>query len=163
MKILPIQNIDIPACLDLYNHYIQNTCFTLEESPLSLDVFRTRVHHVMECYPFLVAKDEHGNVLGFAYLSVFNERSSYRHTADLSIYVQKDQTHHHVGSALIREIETVARHQGITNLISIITNANPISLRFHEKLGFIQEGHLKTVAFKMNQTIDIFYYRKKLE
>ncbi len=163
MNIHSIQSQDIPACLDLYNYYIQNTCFTLEESPLSLDAFRTRVHKVTERYPFIVAQDEHGTVLGFAYLSVFNERSAYRHTADLSIYVHKDHMHQQVGSALYRAIETLARQQGITNLISIITNVNPVSLRFHEKQGFIQEGHLKTVAVKMNQTIDIYYYRKRLE
>jgi len=163
MNIKAIQPEDIPACLDLYNHYIQNTCFTLEETPLSLEAFRKRVQKVTEHYPYIVAKDETGHVLGFAYLSVFNERSAYRHTADLSIYVHKDHMHQQVGSALYREIETLARHQGLTNIISIITHVNPVSLRFHEKLGFLQEGHLKTVAFKMNQTIDIYYYRKKLE
>ena len=163
MNISSIQQQDIPSCLDLYNHYIQNTCFTLEEMPLSLEAFRNRVEQVIQRYPWIVAKDEHGNVLGFAYLSVFNERSAYCRTADLSIYVHKDHMHQHVGSKLFKEIESAARLQGITNLISIITNANPISLKFHEKWGFIQEGHLKTVAFKMNQVIDIYYYRKKLE
>lgn len=162
MKISALEERDIQGCLDLYNHYIKNTCFTLEEDELSLEAFKTRVHQITRHYPFVVAKDEHNQVLGYAYLSVFNERSAYRRTADLSIYIHKDHLHEHIGSALFQHIETLAKRQGLTNLISIITSENPASLRFHEAMGFVKEAHLKTVAFKMGKTIDSLYYRKSI-
>ncbi len=162
MKIEAIKDGDIPSCLTIYNHYIVNTCFTLEETALTLEAFSRRIHAITQTYPFVVAKSDDGTVLGYAYLSVFNERSAYRQTADFSIYIHKDHLHEHLGSALLNAIETLAKKQGITNLISIITSVNPGSLAFHQKRGFVQVAHLPQVAFKMNQTIDSFYYQKRL-
>ncbi len=162
MKIEALQTHDIQGCLDIYNYYIINTCNTLEEEPLSLGAFQSRMKQITKDYPFIVAKDENSGVIGYAYLSVFNPRSAYRRTADLSIYVHKDHVHQHVGIALFQHIEALAKAQGFTNLISIITSLNDASCRFHQAMGFIQEGHLKTVAYKMNGLIDVFYYRKSL-
>ncbi len=163
MKIFALEDRDIQACLDIYNHYIVNTCFTLEETALSLEAFTKRIHAITQTYPFVVAKNDQDEVLGYAYLSVFNERSAYRRTADFSVYVHKDHLHEHLGSALLAHIETLAKKQGITNLISIITNVNKRSIAFHQKMGFVQVAHLLQVAYKMNQLIDSYYYQKLLD
>ena len=92
-----------------------------------------------ERFPFLVARDDAGNVAGFAYLSDFNPRSGYRHTADLSIYTAPDLRGVGLGAALLAAIEAEGRKMGITNLISIITDENAASCRFHEKNGFVKE------------------------
>ena len=39
---------------------------------------------------------ENNKVLDYAYLNTFNERSTYRYTADLSIYIDKDHLHEHL-------------------------------------------------------------------
>ena len=78
---------DIEKCLEIYNHYITNTCFTFKEWDLKIS----------EKYPFIVIKNSDKEVLGYAYLNYFNSRSAYRHTADLSIYISKEHTHEHLG------------------------------------------------------------------
>ncbi len=157
-----LQNKDIERCLEIYNYYIKNTCFTLEEDELSLEAFRTRVGDITKKYPFIVAHDESGNVIGYAYLNVFNERSAYCHTADLSIYVDRHHTHTQIGEKLLLETEKLAREYEITNLISIITGSNEGSVRFHEKHGFIREGNIHDIAIKFGKTLGIYFYRKKL-
>lgn len=158
----PLRSKDIGKCLEIYNYYIKNTGFSLEEAEVLPEVFRARAENIMNRYPFLVAHDEDGNVKGYAYLDVFNVRSAYRHTADLSIYVDNSETHGHIGEKLLSEIEKTAPQYGITNIISIITDINEVSVKFHEKYGFVREGRLHDVAIKFGQSVGIYYYRKNL-
>ena len=117
---------------------------------------------ISERYPHLVARDDGGRVVGYAYLDVFNERSAYRATADLSIYVHHDSRGAHVGGAMLAALEALAPAYGIDTLISIITDKNEGSVRFHEHHGFVREGWLHDVACKFGEHVGVFFYRKAL-
>ena len=162
VRVEPLREVDIPACLDIYNHYVLHTSVSLEEQALTLAQYRQRVEDVLRAYPFIVARDAAGTVLGFAYLAAFNPRSAYRRSADLSIYVRADCLHAHVGSLLLMHIEGLARAQGIANIISIITGSNERSCAFHEKNGFVLEGVIHEAAMKFGVLEDVRFYRKKL-
>ena len=153
---------DIEKCLEIYNYYIKNTCFSLEEEELSPEAYRARVAGITEKYPFIVAHGESGEAVGFAYLNVFNERSAYRHTADLSIYVDRCHTHERIGEILLAALEKLAADYGITNIVSIITDVNAASVKFHEKHDFVREGRLHDIAIKFGKSCGIYYYLKKL-
>lgn len=157
-----ISTADIGACCDLYNHYIRNTCFTLEEEEVSHEEFAARVERICRTYTYIVARNDAGEVVGYAYLDTFNPRSAYRRTADLSIYVSHRHLHEHIGGILLAAIEKEAKEYGITTLISIITSENAGSVAFHEKNGFIREGTIHDVAVKFGKTLSIDYYRKPL-
>ena len=118
---------DIAACTELYNYYIENTCITLEEEPVTPEEFGARAARITKDYPYIVARDGAGKPIGFAYLDVFNPRSAYRCTADLSIYVDRACRGSGVGQKLYAEIERLGRERGIENLISIITSDNEVS------------------------------------
>lgn len=161
MNIRNLEEKDIPECLDIYNYYIENTSFTLEEDPLTLEEFSKRLEDIAKRYPFLVL-EENNHILGYAYLNTFNPRSAYRYTADLSIYISKDHLHEHLGKLLLDAIEEAAIARGITNIISIVTDKNQNSLSFHERNGFLLEGHIHDVAKKFNRILGVYYLRKPL-
>lgn len=94
---------------------------------------------------------------------LFHERSAYKRTVDLSIYVSKDHLHEGIGKELLSCIEAKTKERGYRNLISIVTSENPASLAFHLRNGFLLEGTLREVAYKMGKTIDTFYLRKPIE
>ena len=71
MIITKLEQRDIPGCREIYNYYVKNTSFSLEETELTADQYEARVAGVTERFPFLVARDDAGNVAGFAYLSDF--------------------------------------------------------------------------------------------
>lgn len=162
MQILRLEKRDIKECLDIYNYYIKNTVFSLEENEVGICEYEKKIEEIISKYPFLVAKDDGGKVLGFAYLDVYNKRSAYRHTADLTIYVNKDCLHCNIGYKLLSHIQKTAKEIGITNIISIITDENRNSCLFHERNGFVSEGHIHDVAIKFGKSIGVFYYRKSL-
>ena len=66
MIITKLEQRDIPGCREIYNYYVKNTSFSLEETELTADQYEARVAGVTERFPFLVARDDAGNVAGFA-------------------------------------------------------------------------------------------------
>lgn len=162
MIITKLEERDIAGCREIYNYYVKNTSFSLEEAELTAEQYGERVREVTARFPFLVVRDDAGETAGFAYLSDFNPRSGYRYTADLSIYIAPDLRGAHLGETLLAAIEAAARERGITNLISIITDKNEASCRFHEKNGFVKEGHLRNIAVKFERRCGVCYYRKEL-
>lgn len=101
--------------------------------------------------------------MGYAYLNTFNSKSAYRITADLSIYVTKDNLHEYIGAILLKEIEKLAQERGILNIISIVTSENENSSSFHLKNGFVLEETINDVAIKFGKTISVNYFRKSLK
>ena len=72
----PIVPADIAACTEIYNYYIENTCVTLEEEPVTPEEFAARAARITKDYPYIVAHDGAGRPIGYAYLDVFNSRSA---------------------------------------------------------------------------------------
>lgn len=161
MNIRKPKKEDIARCLEIYNYYIEETTVSFEEEPLSLEAFTARVERICAEFPFIVAEDC-GDVVGYAYLDRFHERSAYRYTADLSIYLDKNLLSRGTGGLLLAEIEQLGKKRGITNIISLITGENARSVSFHEKHGFKLAGKLEKVGVKFGKVLDVFYYQKSL-
>ena len=162
MLVRQLRKEDISQCLKIYNYYIENTCFTFEEQKLLLSEFEERAERISARYPFLVAT-EGEYVVGYAYLDTFCERSAYRYTADLSVYVEKDFRQHGIGTRLLQAVESEAQARKIRNLVSVITSKNENSIAFHEKNGFVLKGELTGVGLKFGEWLDVRYYQKELE
>lgn len=160
-NIRPIEEKDIEKCLEIYNYYIENTTITFEEAVLVSAEFSDRVKRIKASYPFLVA-EEGKTVVGYAYFDVFNSRSAYRHTADLSIYLDRNCRSKGIGTALYGELEKLAPKYEIKNVISIITSENEKSVVFHEKNGFSFKGELNGVGEKFGRVLSVAFYQKTL-
>lgn len=162
MIVRKITQADIPHCTEIYNYYIENTTVTFEEKPLTAQEFSARVRQISKDYPYLVAEED-GEVVGYAYLDKYNERSAYRYTADLSIYLDKSRTAKGTGSLLLAEAEKAAAECGIVNILALITEENSASIAFHRKHGYEFTGVLKKVGFKQDKWLDVLFYQKRLE
>ncbi len=156
-----LRETDISACLDIYNPYIAESTATFETELLDLDTFAQRVRKITAVYPWLVAEED-GKILGYAYLSAFNEREAYRWTADLAIYVDMSKRGRGIGTQLMEGIIRRAAEEGYYQIISLITSENEASLAFHEKAGFIRIAHFDAIGYKAGKWLGVDYYLKKL-
>lgn len=161
MIVTKIVKEDYAQVLDIYNHYICNTTHTFEIDPLGMAEFKQRTENICLHYPFLVIK-ENDKVLGYGYLSCFNERKAYDISCDLSIYLAPDVCHHGLGTILWQALLAKAQEIGIKNIISIITGENMASISFHQKMGFIEAGRLTAIGYKFGRYLDVVYYQYKL-
>lgn len=162
IDIRKIEKRDIAKCLEIYNYYVVNTNISFEEEALSLEKFETRVENITKSYPYIVAC-EGERVVGYAYLDRFHERSAYRYTADLSIYVDKNFSGCGIGGKLLCEIERLGRESGIINIISLIVADNAPSIAFHKKHGFFECGTMESVGLKFGKWHSIKYFQKRIK
>ena len=71
---------DAKRLVEIYRYYVEKTAITFEYEVPSVEEFQQRMVHVMEKYPYLVAKIDN-QIIGYAYASSFNVRAAY----DLSL------------------------------------------------------------------------------
>ncbi|MCF0114300.1 MAG: N-acetyltransferase family protein [Erysipelotrichaceae bacterium] len=157
-----ITDLDVEQVLAIYNYYIKETTITFETEELIFDRFIDRVHAIIDRYPFLVY-EENGKILGYAYLAEFNPRSAYQWSADLSIYVDKEVHHQGIGRQLYEAIEKIAIQQGFVNIVSLVTEENKNSVRFHERMGFKFIGTFEKVGYKFDRWLGVSYGIKQIQ
>lgn len=148
---------DAAAIADIYNYYIQNTTITFEETPVSEEEMKRRIREITAKYPW-IADEENGRITGYCYASRFAERSAYRYTADISIYIDKDCRTHGTGTLLFERIISECKRIGMHALISIITTPNEASWAIHKKMGFKKIGDMTEVGLKFGKRIGVSYW-----
>ena len=150
---------DAKAVAGIYNHYIANTLVTFEEELCATDDMAGRIQEVRTAdLPWLVAEDETGDVVGYAYASRWNGRCSYRHSVEVTVYLAPEATSRGWGSRLYASLFEQLRERSMHVLIAGIALPNPGSVALHEKFGMQQVGCFREVGFKMDQWIDVGYW-----
>ena len=152
-----VVSADAAAISGIYNYYINNTVISFEERPVSINEMEKRIRDVTVEYPWLAA-EEAGEILGYAYASKFKDRSAYRYTAEITVYLKNGKEGKGLGTQLISRLIDEARTRGIHTLISCITLPNERSVAIHEKFGFKKIAHFKEVGFKFNQWLDVGFW-----
>ncbi|MDR2480644.1 MAG: GNAT family N-acetyltransferase [Treponema sp.] len=141
----------------IYNYYVQNTVITFEEEPVETAEMERRIRTVGAAYPWFVL-EEPGAVLGYAYANKFKERSAYRYSAEISIYLQNGLEGSGLGTRLMQRLLDEMKMSGVHALIGGITLPNERSVALHEKFGFEKTAHFREVGFKMNRWLDVGYW-----
>ena len=141
----------------LYNHYIDNTIITFEETPVAEEEMRARIEETTASLPWLVI-EEKGAVAGFAYASQWKSRCAYRYSVETTIYIDPKQTGRGLGKLLYKALIDELRKMELHSLIAGISLPNPASVALHEKMGFEQVAHFKQVGFKFGRWIDVGYW-----
>ncbi len=162
MNIRPCQPGDVAQITEIYNHYITHTTITFEEQPLTVEQMRARIEAYTQLYPWLVAANDEGQVLGYAYASKWKERAAYRHTAESTIYLRHGCEGQGVGKALYGELLKQIRQQGCHVVLGCIAIPNDASIGLHEHMGFVKVAHFKEVGRKFDNWLDVGYWQLQL-
>lgn len=148
---------DLPAINDIYNHYVEHSTCTYQES---LETMASRQawfdKHGPE-HPVTVAVDRSGVVAGWGSLSAFHARSAYRFTVENSVYIRHDLRGQGIGRSLLADLIERAAAIGHHAIIAGIDAEQPASIALHHRFGFEQAGHLKEVGFKYGRWLDVIY------
>jgi phosphinothricin acetyltransferase len=149
---------DLPAITDLYNALIPSSTVTWTETPTTLEERASWLEQQRaEDMPVLVADDD-GWVAGFTAYEHFRGEGKwpgYRGTAELSIHVRESHWGRGAGRALVETLMDRAVAAGIHVLVAAIDAENEASLRFHERLGFVEVGRMPQVGQKFGRWLDL--------
>lgn len=92
---------DANSIVDTYNHYIAKTIVTFEEETVTAANILSRIIKVKaNNLPWLVAEDESGKVMGYAYASKWRERFYYRFSVEVTVYLSPEHANKGIGSKL---------------------------------------------------------------
>jgi len=152
---------DANAICAIYNYYIKNTCITFEENSITISEMKYRIKSISKEFPWLIY-EENDLILGYAYATHWKTRSSYKYSAEVTIYLNKDAKNNHIGTKLYTALLTTLKEKNYRVLIAGIALPNAISIALHEKLGFKKVAHFKNIGYKFNHWIDVAYWQLEL-
>jgi phosphinothricin acetyltransferase len=147
-----VQLTDAKAICDIYNYYITDTVVTFEETPLAINNIKKRILALQaDDYPWLVALNDSGQLIGYAYAAKWRERFSFRFTAEVTVYLSPHHSGKGVGSSLYQALFLVLKDRGIHRVIGGITLPNRESVALHEKFSMTKVAHFNEVGLKFNR------------
>ena len=155
--IRPVTPADAQALVDIYNPYVRGTTITFEEEPVTAEEMAGRITKVTEAYPWLVW-DEGGQILGYAYSSVWRARAAYRYSTETAIYLSMEHGGQGVGTRLYQALLDDLRRRGFHLALSGLALPNDPSVRLHERLGFRKAGHMREAGWKFGRWIDVGFW-----
>ena len=153
---------DIPAMLDIYAAYVENTTYSFEYDAPCRKTFLQRFYTITAQFPWLVWEEE-GRILGYAYASAPFERPAYRWCAEPSIYLHPDAQSKGIAQKLYAVLEAILKEQGYQVLYALITEENTRSVRFHEKAGYRTLALLPDCGFKHGRWLGLTWMEKRLK
>lgn len=157
---------DLRIILDLSNARIPIDSTTWTEQLESLDQRRAWFTHKGEVgNPVLVA-EAGGEVVGYATYGEFRDNArleGYRFTAELTIHVAADRHGSGVGRGLMDALVERARSDGLHTLVAAVDGANVGSIRFHERMGFVETARMPQVGFKFGRWLDLVLLQRVVD
>lgn len=163
IKIRDVLPEDAERIQEIYSPYVADTTISFEITvPNKLEMKRRIEKTLSNGFPYIVAENENGTVVGYAYADRFGEREAYRYSFTISIYLDMEVQSKGIGQKLYDELEKRMKKMGIVQVVSAITGKNEKSLKFHEKNGFIKIGHFPNIGYKMGEWHDIIWMNKTI-
>jgi L-amino acid N-acyltransferase YncA len=156
---------DVEAITALYNQYIATRTIEWTERPHTIEGRKRWLAAKREGrWPVLVAERD-GEVIGVATYGDFRdstEREGYRFVVEHSVHVAEQAHGQGCGRALMEALVEQARDAGLHVMVGAIDGENPGSLKFHERLGFVEVARMPEVGYKFDRWLTLILVQRVL-
>jgi len=156
--IRPVRLDDASSICEIYNQYVIETPITFEEAPVTLDEMQQRIVAAAATYPWFVCEQD-GELLGYCYARQWKERTAYRHSVEVTVYLRTTSLRRGIGSALLAKLLAKLRFCEVHCVIGGVALPNQASVALLEKFSFRQIGHFREVGHKFGKWIDVGYWQ----
>jgi len=156
--IRPATTADAAPICAIYNHYVLETTITFEEAAVPPAEMESRIHETLPSLPWLVWEGGIA-IQGFAYASKWKGRCAYRHSAEVTVYVDPKSIGRGIGTKLYEVLLADLRQHNFHAVIGGIALPNAASIALHERLGFRKVAHFEQVGWKFGRWIDVGYWQ----
>lgn len=164
MKIRPALPDHIAGIAAIYEDAVRHGTASFElDPPDRAEMTRRYLALVEGGFPYFVAEDAAGHVLGYAYAGAFRPRIAYRWTLENSVYVAPTAHKRGVGRALMEALLPECETRGFRQMVAVIgDSANEGSIALHRACGFRHIGILPATGFKFGRWIDTVLMQREL-
>lgn len=146
---------DFPDIREIYNHYVLNSVVTFDEKAMTLREWKSKFAHLTKHgYPVLVAETPSGQIIGYALVQPWRQKSAFRYTVENSIYLRAASTGKGLGRDLLGALVERCQEAGYREMIAVIADSGAeASIKLHEDYGFKEVGRMGRVGFKFGRSI----------
>ncbi len=152
---------DVPALLEIYNHYVLNTHITFDLEPRTLDqrlAWLATFGTVGRYQCFVAVRG--ARVIGWASSSPFKERVAYQTSVETSVYLAPGEAGREVGLRLYRTLFEAIGQADVHRAYGAISLPNEASIRLHTRTGFAHVGTYREVGRKFDRFWDVAIYER---
>jgi phosphinothricin acetyltransferase len=134
------------------------TATTFETEAPDAEEFARRISQALERHCWLVAEDERGEVIGYAYAGRHRQRAAYEWSVEMAVYLSRGSHRRGTGRMLYEQLIGLLRKQGYLNAYAAITLPNSSSVGLHESLGFRPFAVFEQVGYKSGAWRDVGWW-----
>ncbi len=153
---------DAVAIESLLNAFLATTTIEWTDTPQSTE----NVLAWLNEHETVLVAEENDEVVGVAAFGWFRDVMKwpgYRFTVENTIHVREDRWGTGVGMVLMHTLIDIARESGKHTMIAAIDSANHASIRFHERLGFVEVGRMPEIGAKFGRWCDLVLLQMRLD
>lgn len=153
---------DAPAIASLLNALVATTTIEWTDSPRTT---ASTLDWIGEHETVLIAEedDEVVAVAAFGWFRNVNERPGYRFTVENTIHVRQERWRAGIGTKLMGALIDAARASGKHAMIAAVDADNEASIRFHERLGFVEVARMPEVGAKFGGWRDLVLLQLRID
>jgi phosphinothricin acetyltransferase len=161
--IRPVEQGDLPALLDIYNHYVVHTPVTFDLEPRTLAQRQEWLDQFSAAgkYRCFVAV-RGGKAVGYACSAKFKEKEAYATSIETSIYLAPGEGGQGLGRRLYETLFDALKGEDIHRAFGGVTLPNDASVAVHRALGFAHIGTYPQIGRKFGRYWDVALYIKPL-
>jgi L-amino acid N-acyltransferase YncA len=159
LSIRDVRLKDAAGIAEIYRPIVEFTTISFEESAPDSDEVAARVRSIASAYPWLVACLD-DRVIGYTYAHRFRERSAYRHSVEVSVYVGEPARGCGVGRKLYETLLARLRDLGYHRAFAGIALPNDASIALHRSVGFEMIGIYSESGRKFERWIDVAWWQR---
>lgn len=165
LTVRAVRPADLPAITAIYAHAVISGTASYEYDPPSLAEMTARHDAIVSAnYPYIVATDATGAILGYAYAGPFRTRPAYRFTVEDSIYIAPDAQGRGTGRTLLSRLIEQCEASNYRQIIAVIGDGdvNQASIKLHTSLGFTHAGRITGSGYKHDHWCDTLLMQRAI-
>ena len=149
---------DAEAVASIYGPLVSGTATSFETEAPTAGEMAIRIAETLRTHPWLVV-ERGAKVIGYAYAKKHQDRSAYRWSVDVAVYVSEEARRSGLGRALYEVLIAILQKQRFRSAFAGIALPNAASVGLHEAVGFKPLGIYKDAGFKLGQWRDVGWWR----
>ncbi len=152
---------DLPAIVEIYNHYVINTAITFDIESYTVEQRRPWFEQFAPSGPHrLFVAESDGAILGYAGSHQFRVKAAYDTTVETTIYCAPGNERRGIGGALYATLFGAIVSNDIHMVIGGITMPNDASIALHKRFGFVHAGLMHDVGYKFGRYWDVLWMER---
>ena len=165
MEPMPVRraiSADLPRIAAIYDEQVRTAVSTFDLEPAPLSYWEARLASTEPGDHLLVASLPDQPVVGYAYSSSYRPRPGYRHTREVSVYLDASARGQGLGRALYDDLLARLVADGVHQVLAVVALPNDASEALHRACGFERVGVLPEVGRKFDRWIDTALWGRTL-